>query len=107
MPDLAKPTLLKRGQMHVSVTIAASKRSKSTPPSTALRLRTVCMQMVSSMKILRDIFTSNLSWQDLTLATCSKKYQKLGALRRFGGSLDVKTCAHLFKIYCKPDLDYC
>ena len=56
---------------------------------------------------IRNYFSSDLSWRDHTLVTCSKISQKLSTLRRFGGSLDLKTRAHLFKAYCKPNPDYC
>ena len=57
--------------------------------------------------ILGVILTFDPSWRVHTTATYSKMFRKLGALRCFGAALDVKTCAHLFKAFVKPDFKNC
>ena len=86
--------------------LSSSKCVKIKSSSIFLRKESSYKINILSQQIQGVILTSDLSWQEQTGATCGKMSQKLSALRHFGAALNVKTHAHLFKTFVKPDFEY-
>ena len=62
---------------------------------------------VQSMKILGVLFTDDLDWRLQAESACTRMSWKLSVLRRIGGSLNIRSHAHVYKTCIKPHLEYC
>jgi hypothetical protein len=93
----------------VAMSIAPSKRKAAAAGGLChvLTVGTSSLSWVQSVKILGVTFSSNLDWQQHAKYVRSKVSQKLALLQRIGGSLNVRSRAHIFKTCIKPHLDYC
>ena len=87
-----------------SLLIISRKRFK---PSVSLRIDSINIPLVDTVKYLGVTISSDLKWNAHIASTCKSTKQKLGLLYRNFHQADKKTLTHLYKSLVLPKLDYC
>ena len=87
-----------------SLLIISRKRLK---PSVSLRINSINIPLVNSVKYLGITISSDLKSNAHIASACKSAKQKLGLLYRNFHQADKETLTHLYKSLVLPKLDYC